>query len=236
MSGQIWQWLVKLTLVGNAVLFVLLLGASHDADPSVHEPIYPHKPVHYVWEKRQLTEFRYNWAHLVANNAWDVTGYNILIYQGGYLEGGPPYDVYLTDMEQGENPHEFLFVPHNGDPEWMTVPSTYDWATTWTATAAQTGSQTLKMIVLNSHANAIPVVADADLEQIVTHEFGHALGLGEHGNSYNGIMDGSCSEPYCTQDSPYDYIIWNIPNNPDVADEASCVRLLFNLSGKKLCD
>ena len=80
MKGRIWQYLVKFTIVGNAILFVVLLGGS---DKSGAPQIYPHTPVHVVEDLTILKSDRYKGLLFDGHSAWDnVTGSSVIFYWG----------------------------------------------------------------------------------------------------------------------------------------------------------
>lgn len=235
--SAIWEYLVKLSIVGNAVLLVLLLGGSH---PSSQMGIWPHKPVHMVRNLDTLTSQSWITAIHDSQGNWDAaTGYNILYYWGPWA--GQVTDAVIIDLPPGGE-QDVPFCPHDTDGlpcPWYAI-ADFDCDSPCNVlgrvlTFPLDLDSAMKVVILNQ--SLVPPLAQKERVRLVKHELGHVLSLGDHDDEYNGIMDGHCALPGCTQDDPiYDYIIWDLPDEPDVADEASCVRELFNIFGKQRCD
>ena len=229
-----WHYGFRFSLLGHAALFVVLLGGSH---ASTAAQLYPHKPVHL---ERKLSVRLDLSVHILeihdAQQAWDdAVGENIITNQGSST--GLPFDAIIADADQGEA----VVVPlraHNGQETTRTEFGPPPNAVAISLSAEDSGvDQAMKIVILET--SSYVVRSTGNRWRTVTHEFGHVLGLGDHSESYAGMMDNR--EP--VDDWPADFQIQNYPfeNYPDFPlielfpDEASCVRLLFDIPGKQLC-
>lgn len=236
MKGRIWQYLVKFTIVGNAILFVVLLGGS---DKSSAPQIYPHSPVDVVEDLTILKSDRYKDLLFDAHSAWDnVTGSHVIFYYS--QSESATFDTLVVDAKLGDiipvtfrqhtgDPVSFNFLFDCPSPEPCTITGT---VISWYASDIG-ANWPLKVMVLNwqQYAN----FSDARILRGMMHEFGHVVGLADHDTeedpeNYNAIMDSTCC------DHSNDFIIANSPDDPSFADEASCVRENFNLPGKQRCN
>jgi hypothetical protein len=243
MKSQLLAYAVKLSVVGNAILFVLLAGGSHKS-PGPHQ-IYPHKPVHLVRDLGSLNGQPYLTEIHDAQQAWDdvVGGEEDIINNQGDINSGS-FDAVVIDEDPGEEVEQFLWdhASHQVTYAFDTplCDDVHDPVFCWNAVTVSveasiyTGLEyEMKIVVLNEHLYLFHIV-EGNRWRANTHEFGHVLGLGGHESEgppeeYDGMMDGF-PDVY-----PRDYQIWNLPDIPWVADEASCVRLLFDEPGKRVC-
>lgn len=245
------EWTVRLSILGNAVLFVVLVGGSHVTAPEDADQIAPHRPVHLARQLGALlNQEPYRGEIDAAQQAWDDAVYkgvggNIIIYQGP-TSNGLPFDGVIVSMGQaGEE--NVTFKAHNGQTNTVRVggetlldENTGEplLAVTLTASAASSGvNQVMKVINLNE--DLYPGLLAGNRWQVATHELGHMLTLEDHDDPYDGIMDDTCCDTF-----PGDYIIQNYTSSnypflfPFIKlfpDEASCVRLQFNVPGKQGC-
>lgn len=234
MTSRIWQFLVKLSIVGNAILFVILAGGS-DPHPSPVQ-IYPHKPVHLVRDFSSLETQPFLTEVFDAQQLWDTTTGNIIFYAGD-VNSQSEYDAIIIDAL----PNDTVEVPlraHGGlhSTIFVTTADSDWWGVVFSISAANSGVlQEFKIAALNSFLFFPGTIIAGNRYRTSVHEFGHVLGLDDHNVSgpddYDGIMDATCCDNF-----PYDYKILNFPSQPGFADEASCVRQLFDLAGKKRCD
>lgn len=233
MAGSLLGYVVKLSVLGNAILFVLLAGGS---DASTAPQVYPHKPVHLRYDlSPELNQEPY-WGEIFdAQQAWDDAmkdGADIITNHGAVLG---PFDAIIVNGEEGEDLPVSLWAHSNQQAtRTVTVPNCNASVASFTESASGV-DQVMKVMVLNT---ACYLDIGSGLRwRSLTHELGHVVGLGDHGNPYDGIMDQGV-DTFPGDFQILNFPVANFPNNPLLElfpDEASCVRLLFDIPGKQLC-
>lgn len=232
-------------------MLVVLGAGSHARQGSSGFPqIYPHTPVHLAEDFNTLTAPGYNLLLSDAADSWnDAVGSTVITFTG-QLDGQEIDSLFIDLAEDafkqitynnhnGQTPSfGYTFLCSGGCPAYAHVPR---------IPATHSLGLGFKLVIANATAGLIAVSDDANVLRTFEHEFGHILSLRDHDNTanpgpYSGMMDGTCALNAC--DDPADYEILNFtselfPNFPilkDWPDEASCVRELFDIAGKQLCE
>ena len=238
----------------TAVVLVLLGMGSHARDNDSGRPeIYPHKPVHLAQAFDVFTEPRWNQLLIGAVDVWNDTVEDGLISFSGAL-GSQELDAIFIDLpEDGQQfitynnhtPVEITFsMVFSCDPE---DPGDCPNARVFTIAAHITLGRALKVVVYNQDALANPGPTDTNLKRLFTHELGHVLSLRDHDNMtnpgpYTGMMDGTGCVSACDDPGDYDILEFteellnDIPILRNYADEVSCVRELFEVTGRQKCE
>lgn len=249
------SFIIRASVVGNAVLLVLLVVGSHYAGGL--DLISPHKPVHLRADLSiRLDDPRVLGQIHDAQAAWDEAVEaggpgvpDIINNQAG--GGAGIFDAIVVDGDPGTT-IPVTFWGHNGTqntvniitiPEGPFCPDPNDPQNCWLAEArpvpaSQTGVGQGAIVVILNTSFFVAFLSPGDAWRTITHEFGHVLSLGDHQLNYDHMMD-SFPDTF-----PGDYQIANFnfglfPDLPLVElfpDEASCVRLTFAIPGKQLCD
>ncbi len=240
---------VKASLVGNAVLLVLLGGASNAGEtPPKYPLIHPHRPVHLTEDFDFLIDARYNLLAQEAVKAWNVA-VNGTVVSWFVTPGAPEIDALFFDLAEG-GVKQIEYTNHNGDTPSFTF--TFECpcagATASVAHEDDAEGEPFMFVVYNATSGFVAASDDANVERTFTHEIGHLLSLKDHDNEdddfqpYTGMMDGTCALNAC--DDPGDYEILNftaedLDEFPILflyPDEASCVRELFKMfPGRQGC-
>ncbi len=248
--SPIWPGVMKASLVGNAVLLVLLGGGSHAHDNNPNFPvIYPHRPVHLAEDFDFLIGARYNELLRDATIAWTVA----IDWTNPIAWTGPldtqEIDALFIDLAEGGQ-KQIEYTNHNGDtPSFLFI---FDcpcpgYARVYPIHVDDALGEPFKLGVFNATAGLMAASDDANVERWFTHESGHLLSLKDHDNvqnpgAYTGMMDGTCNLNACDDPADYEILNFTLDLFPDLPllelfpDEASCVRLLFEIPGKQLCE
>lgn len=249
---QLKRVLGKLCVVGATIFLVLIGAGSHYRESTSGAPqIYPHKPVHLAQSFNFFTNSRYVDLLQEAVGEWnEVVGGEVLFYSGAL--GTQQVDAIFIDLPEGGN-QQITYTNHNGDIPTFSfsfVCECPSYARVETVPPHLTLGEPLKVGVFNENPQPDGLFGASDDRHVrrwFIHELGHVLSLKDHDNeqnpgAYTGMMDGTCSLNNCDAEGDYQILNFTLakyPNYPLLQlfpDEASCVRKLFNIPGKQLCD